>query len=156
VRLRHVARACDAFGLLQAHLKRPLQVFIKAIVLDPCTSWLHRTRLRGEGDSAFASSALGLLCQLLVAAIVDSDRLQNAQVRQRDGLARTLLIEDVAAISAVVLAIGEGEGSPASHADVAVSPLRRGTAVHHAAGHLYFGGKADTLSLQALVDGADV
>lgn len=59
-----------------------------------------------------------------MAAIIHSDRLQNAEVWQRNRLARTLSIENIPAISAMMLAVHETEGSPASHTNVGVNPLR--------------------------------
>src|SRR6266480_6741742 len=72
-------------------------------------------------------------------------------MRQGGRFARTLLIKNVPAIPAVMLAICECESRPASHTYVRVGPLRRRTAVNHAACDFDFWGEPKAFSLQALV-----
>jgi hypothetical protein len=43
---------------------------------------------------------------------------------QRDSLAGTLSIENIATVSAMMLAIHETEGCSASHTNIGVNPLR--------------------------------
>jgi hypothetical protein len=52
-------------------------------------------------------------------------------MRERKGLGRALLIEDLPAVSAVMLAVGECEGSSAAQTDVGVYPLGGGLGVDH-------------------------
>lgn len=68
-------------------------------------------------------------------------------MRKRDGLGGALLIKDISTISAMVLAICECEGSPATHANFAVTPLGRSTAIDHTAGDVDLGRKCETFSL---------
>lgn len=58
-----------------------------------------------------------------------------------------MLIKDVAAVPAMVLAICESESRPAAHANLAVGPLRWSTTVYHAAGDVDLGRKCETFSL---------
>jgi hypothetical protein len=58
-----------------------------------------------------------------VAPIVDANGLENAQVRKGYHLGRTLTTEDVSTVSAVVLAVGEGEFLSAAHTDIGIGPL---------------------------------
>lgn len=44
-------------------------------------------------------------------------------MRQREGLARTLRIEHITAVAAVVFAVHEAKSCPTSHADVRIYPL---------------------------------
>jgi hypothetical protein len=62
--------------------------------------------------------------QLVVAAIVDAHRFHDTKMWQWYALGRAGAAEDVPAITAVVLAVREGEGGSASHADVRVGPFR--------------------------------
>lgn len=66
-----------------------------------------------------------LICKLLIATVIDSYGCVDAEVRQREGLARALLIEYAAAISAMVFAVGEGKCGSTAHADIGVYPFRR-------------------------------
>ena len=75
---------------------------------------------------------------------------------ERDGFGGALLVKDIATISAMVLPICKCEGCPAPHANLAVSPLRRSTAVYHTAGDFDLGRKLKAFSLQTLVDFVDV
>lgn len=59
-----------------------------------------------------------------IAPVVDTDGLENAEMGERQVLARALLIEAVAAVAAMVLSVGECECSSASHADIRVDPFR--------------------------------
>lgn len=72
-----------------------------------------------------SSAPRGLVCELCMTPIVDTDRLQDSKVRQGQRLARALLVEAVSAVAAVVLSVGEGECGPAAHADVGIDPFRR-------------------------------
>ena len=67
----------------------------------------------------------GLLGELRVASIVDTDGLEDAEVGKRQGLGRALLIEAISAVPAVMLSVGEGECGSASHTDFGVDPFRR-------------------------------
>ena len=102
-------------------------------MLNSCASGLHRTRLCSKGDSSLGRCALGLPIQFLVAPVVNTHRLHDAQVGKSYGFAGTLLIEDIAAIPAVMFPVSEGEGCSTSHADVTVGPFGRGAAIDHAA-----------------------
>jgi len=67
-----------------------------------------------------------------------------------------LLVEDIAAISAMVLAICEGKGRSTAHAYITVGPLWRCAAIHHTACDLRLRRKQESFSLQTLVDLVDV
>jgi hypothetical protein len=93
---------------------------------------------------------------------------------KREGLARTCSAKDVAAVSTMVLAVGEGKGGSTSHADTGVCPFRRlheaasaldtqwhqartySAAVEHAAGDLLFGREPEALPLEVVIDFAYV
>lgn len=96
-------------------------------------------------------------------------------MRQGYRLGRALLVEHISTVAAVMFAIRESEGSTASHADVGVDPFRGlcdksvrtldtktvsrhtyRTAVDHAAGHCNFGRELEALSLECLVNLANV
>lgn len=67
-----------------------------------------------------------------------------------------MLIEDIAAIPAVVFSICKGEGGSATHTNIGVCPLGRGAAIEHACGELNLGRECETFLLQAFVDFVDV
>lgn len=77
-------------------------------------------------------------------------------MRERDGFGGTLLVKDIATVSAMVFPICKCEGCPAPHANLAVGPLRRSAAVYHTARDLDLGRKLKTFFLQTLVDFVDV
>lgn len=66
---------------------------------------------------------------------------------KREDFARALLVEYVAAISTVVLAIREAEGSSTSHANIGVSPFRGRTTVQHALGNVDLGWEMEAVPL---------
>ena len=75
-----------------------------------------------------------LIPQLSVASIVNSYRLHDSKMRQRDVLGATGATEDISTVSAVVFAVGESEFLATPHAHIGVGPLWRCGAVEHAAG----------------------
>jgi hypothetical protein len=66
-----------------------------------------------------------------MAAITYSDFLGDTKVGQCHGLCRTCLVEDLAAISAVVFAIREGKGCSTTKAHLRINPFGRRLGVHH-------------------------
>lgn len=88
-----------------------------------------------------------LVCQFDVASIIDSDRLNYPKMRQRKNFARTLLVENVSAVSAMMLSIRETERSSTTHTDVRVSPFRGRVAQQHAFGDLNFWWEMETIPL---------
>lgn len=73
-----------------------------------------------------------------------------------DALARTSAAEDIATVATVMLAVGEGEGSAASHADIGIGPFWGCAAVEHATGNVLFGRELIAFSLEAAIDVVDV
>ena len=69
--------------------------------------------------------AARLFLDLFVASDIDTDRLEYAEVWQRGREVRAGLAEALATVTAVVFAVGEGEGSAATHADIRVNPFGR-------------------------------
>ena len=86
-----------------------------------------------------------------MAAIIDSNRGHDAEVRQRNCLGRALSIKDVTAVSAVVLTVRECKRFPTPHTDVGVDPFGRSTAVKHATRYLNLGRKPKALPLQSSI-----
>lgn len=70
---------------------------------------------------------------------------------QCEGLAGTLLVKNVSAVSAVVFSVGKRESCATAHADIRVNPLRWSIAVKHAACHVLLRRKVVAFSLQRLV-----
>jgi len=77
-------------------------------------------------------------------------------MRKGYGLARTGSTEDVSTVTAMMLAIGEGEGCSAAHAHVGVDPFWRSAAFQHVARNFLLGGEVEALVLQGVVDFVDV
>lgn len=92
-----------------------------------------------------------LIPQLSVASIVDSHRLHDSKMRQRNVLGATGATEDVSTVSAVVFAVGKGKLLATSHADVGVSPFGWCRTIEHAAGNLLSGWKVEAFVLQRFV-----
>ena len=92
-----------------------------------------------------------LIPQLSVASIIDSYRLHDSKMRQRNGLGATGATEDVSTVSAVVFAVGKGKLLATSHADVGVSPFGWCRTIEHAAGNLLSGWKVEAFVLQRFV-----
>jgi len=76
-----------------------------------------------------------LIPQLSVAPIVYSYRLHDSKMRQWNIFGAAGTTEDIATVSAVVFAVGEGELLATSHANIGVGPFWRCRAVEHAAGN---------------------
>lgn len=151
--------SCVALHLFQAHGERFLKILVENLI-DPGITGLHggcasvlvrKRRDRRRALRSTKASFRAFVCELGVAAVIDADGLHDSQVRQRQSFGRALLVEAVAAVSAVVFAVGEGERSPASHTDVRVGPFRGRTAIDHAAGDGRSRWKLEALSLQCLV-----
>lgn len=123
---------------------------------------------------ADSAASRRLVSELGIAPVVDTDSLENAEMRKGKRLGGALLVEAVSAVSAVMFPVGKGEGGPAPHADVGIHPFgglkgikkssalhhkrdanRRQayrTAVYHAARDGDARGKLEALALQGLVD----
>lgn len=110
---------------------------------------MHTTRVRrlhGIDVRRYGSGAR-LLGKPGVTAVVDTDRLKDAKVRQGYRLGRTLTAEDVSAVSAVVFAIGKSESFSAAHADIGIGPFGWSTAVEHGRGDVSLGRETEAFSL---------
>ena len=85
-----------------------------------------------------------------MAAIIYAHRVHDAKMRKGYGLARTGSTEDVSTVTAMMLAIGEGEGCSAAHAHVGVDPFWRlsHVSLHRYGGHM--GGLTALLSSMLL------
>ena len=78
----------------------------------------------GRRVVAVVTAALeGLVGEFGIAPIVNTNRLENAEMGKRERLAGALLVEAVATIAAVVLPVGKSEGGPTAHANIRVDPL---------------------------------
>lgn len=62
---------------------------------------------------------------VLVTAITHSDWFDNSDARKRQRFRRAGAAKDTTTVPAVVLAIGEGKGSAAAHANFGIGPVRR-------------------------------
>lgn len=100
--------------------------------------------------------ATGLVGQSCIAAIVDTDGLQDTQVWQGNRLARTGTAKDISTVTTMMFPVGKGEAFAATHAHIGINPFRRGRAVEHAAGNLGLWWEVKTFSLQRLVGLANV
>lgn len=69
--------------------------------------------------------------QLHETRVANADFLSNAEMRQRQRLARTLMIEDLATVTTVMLSVCESELCAATHADVRVYPIWGGLSIDH-------------------------
>jgi hypothetical protein len=69
-------------------------------------------------------------------SIANPDLVGDAKVWQGHCVTRTLLVEDLAAVSAVMLPVGEGEGSTATKADLRVDPGRGGSGREEGSGEV--------------------
>ena len=65
------------------------------------------------------------------APVTNTPFLSDTKMRQRNYFRRTLLIEYLAAVPAVVLAVGERERGSAAKADIRVNPLWSSLSVYH-------------------------
>lgn len=92
-----------------------------------------------------------LIPQFSVASIVDSHRLHDSKMRQRNVLGATGATEDVSTVSAVVFTVGKGKLLATPHADVGVGPFGWCRTVEHAAGNLLSGRKVEAFVLQRFV-----
>lgn len=77
-------------------------------------------------------------------------------MRKRQRFARALLVKDISAVSAVMFSVCEGEGGPASHANITVCPFGWCAAVDHAAGYVGPGRELEAFSLQGLIYLVDI
>lgn len=91
-----------------------------------------------------------------MAAVIHTNRIHDAEVRQRDGLAGTRPAENISTVATMVLSVCKGKGRPAAHANVRVDPFGRGATVQHATGYVLFGGEAEAFALEDAVDVVDV
>lgn len=101
-------------------------------------------------------ASIVLFRELGITAVIHSDGLHDAQMRERNVLRTARPAKDISTIPTVMLAVGEGELFPTPHAHVRVGPFGGSVGVEHTARHVLSGWELEAFVLERSVGLGDV